>query len=99
MKYQNLLVDILSNANILKILVFLIVLFFFSVSQNAYSTSQGESNPCLAPSSEDYSSSLIIPSTTNNTLQNNTIPEVQSGQAKVMMPLQADKMIYLSVVL
>ncbi|MGH2613240.1 MAG: S53 family peptidase [Rhabdochlamydiaceae bacterium] len=40
-----------------------------------------------------------MPSTTNSTLQNNSVPKVQSGQANVIMPLQADKMIFLNIVL
>ena len=74
----------------------------FSVQYaNAYLTQNQtvDQNPCLVPSRADYSSAFMIPSTTNSTLENNLVPPVQNGSAKLITHAQTDKVIHLNILL
>ncbi|HEX5458230.1 MAG TPA: S53 family peptidase [Candidatus Nitrosotalea sp.] len=60
---------------------------------------QVDSNPCMMPALEDYATSSMLPSPTNDTVQNNVIPEVQNNQAQLVSPMSQDKVISMQIVL
>ena len=74
----------------------LVFLFMHPNTSNAISQ---DDNPCMMPTLQDYASSLMMPSQTNDTLQNNIVPEVQNNQAQVVLPVQQDKVISIEIML
>lgn len=91
--------SIFSFLKILGSCVFLSLLSVQYASASLAQNQTGDPNPCLVPSKADYSSAFMIPSTTNDTLENNLVPQVQSGSAKLITHEQTNKMLFLNVML
>lgn len=81
-----------------KILGLGMILIFF-LCQNNNAMAQVDSNPCITPTLEDYTTSSMLPSQTNTTLQNGIIPEIQNNHAQFISPVSQDKVISMHIVL
>ncbi|MGI0062922.1 MAG: protease pro-enzyme activation domain-containing protein, partial [Nitrosotalea sp.] len=81
-----------------KILGLGMILIFF-LCQNNDAMAQLDSNPCIVPTLEDYTTSSMLPSQTNTTLQNGIIPQVQNNHAQLISPVPQGKVISMHIVL
>ena len=72
---------------------------FLSCQNTHDAIAQVDSNPCIAPTLEDYTTSSMSPSQTNTTLQNGIIPQVQNNHAQFISPVSQDKVISIHIVL
>ena len=71
----------------------------FFLCQNHDAIAQVDSNPCMMPTLEDYATSSMVPSQTNDTIKNNVLPEVQNNQAQLVSSMSQDKVITMQLVL
>jgi subtilase family serine protease len=86
----------------LKILILglCITLVSFFVPQNTFDAiAQVGTNPCTVPTLQEYASSMMVPSKTNDTIQNNIVPEVQSNTAQMVSSVKPDAIISMQIMM
>lgn len=87
-----------AHANTWKLCFGLLIPAFILLPAGAYGL-QGQANPCLAPTPEDYSRVPAVPAKENSTLPDNIIPDVRNGIAVPVSGLEGSKVLPLEIVL